>query len=84
MAGCARCAKLLIMQEGRLSELCQKFVTSGTSEDDPYLILAALHSGEHCFFLSNDFMRQHCHALGRVNPELARLFMQWQCSHQVT
>ncbi|KAK1894357.1 Mitochondrial ribonuclease P catalytic subunit [Dissostichus eleginoides] len=57
------------------------FFTENISEDDPFLLYATLHSGNHCRFLSRDMMRDHKACL----PDLAtqRLFFKWQRGHQL-
>ncbi|TTY87652.1 Mitochondrial ribonuclease P protein 3 [Bagarius yarrelli] len=51
------------------------------SEDDPFLLYGALHSGNHCNFVSRDLMRDHKACL----PDSAtrRLFFKWQRGHQL-
>lgn len=51
------------------------------SEDDPFLLYAALHSGNHCRFVSRDLMRDHkaCLADGGTR----QLFFKWQRGHQM-
>ncbi|XP_030644219.1 mitochondrial ribonuclease P catalytic subunit [Chanos chanos] len=57
------------------------FFTDNISEDDPFLLYAALHSGNHCNFVSRDLMRDHKACL----PDSAtrRLFFKWQRGHQI-
>ncbi|XP_062863167.1 mitochondrial ribonuclease P catalytic subunit isoform X2 [Trichomycterus rosablanca] len=57
------------------------FFTENISEDDPFLLYAALHSGNHCNFVSRDLMRDHKACL----PDSAtrRLFFKWQRGHQL-
>lgn len=57
------------------------FFTEDISEDDPFLLYAALHSGNHCRFVSRDLMRDHKACL----PDAAtkRLFFKWQRGHQL-
>ncbi|XP_070698617.1 mitochondrial ribonuclease P catalytic subunit [Pempheris klunzingeri] len=57
------------------------FFTENISEDDPFLLYAALHSGNHCQFVSKDLMRDHKACL----PDAAtrRLFFKWQRGHQL-
>ncbi|KAK3538147.1 hypothetical protein QTP70_032479 [Hemibagrus guttatus] len=67
-----------------LNQIQQKahcFFTENISEDDPFLLYAALHSGNHCNFVSRDLMRDHKACL----PDSAtrRLFFKWQRGHQL-
>uniref|UniRef100_A0A1A8BGI9 Mitochondrial ribonuclease P catalytic subunit n=1 Tax=Nothobranchius kadleci TaxID=1051664 RepID=A0A1A8BGI9_NOTKA len=57
------------------------FFTDNISEDDPFLLYATLHSGNHCRFVSRDLMRDHKACL----PDGAsrRLFFKWQRGHQL-
>lgn len=57
------------------------FFTDNISEDDPFLLYATLHSGQHCLFVSRDLMRDHkaCLPYGAVR----RLFFKWQRGHQL-
>lgn len=57
------------------------FFTENISEDDPFLLYATLHSGNHCRFVSRDMMRDHKACL----PDGAsrRLFFKWQRGHQL-
>ena len=41
------------------------FIVEADTEDDLFMLLAALHSGDHCFLLSNDYFRQHLYQIGR-------------------
>nr|XP_020477603.1 mitochondrial ribonuclease P protein 3 isoform X2 [Monopterus albus] len=57
------------------------FFTENISEDDPFLLYATLHSGNHCLFVSKDLMRDHKACL----PDIAtrQLFFKWQRGHQL-
>ncbi|KAJ8341263.1 hypothetical protein SKAU_G00335540 [Synaphobranchus kaupii] len=57
------------------------FFTENISEDDPFLLYAALHSGNHCVFVSRDLMRDHKACL--PNSATRRLFFKWQRGHQL-
>ncbi|KAM4625168.1 mitochondrial ribonuclease P catalytic subunit [Polymixia lowei] len=57
------------------------FFTENISEDDPFLLYATLHSGNHCQFLSRDLMRDHKACLPDGLPR--RLFFKWQRGHQL-
>lgn len=52
-----------------------------SSEDDPFLLYASLHSGNHCQFVSRDLMRDHKACM----PDSAtrQLFFKWQRGHQL-
>lgn len=65
----------------RLKQKAHCFFTEDISEDDPFLLYAALNSGVHCKFLSRDLMRDHKACL----PDSAtrRLFFKWQRGHQL-
>ncbi|MEQ2238966.1 hypothetical protein ILYODFUR_038895, partial [Ilyodon furcidens] len=51
------------------------------SEDDPFLLYATLHSGNHCRFVSRDLMRDHKACL--PDGATGRLFFKWQRGHQL-
>lgn len=51
------------------------------SEDDPFLLYATLHSGNHCWFVSRDLMRDHKACL--PDGVTRRLFFKWQRGHQL-
>ncbi|XP_076605063.1 mitochondrial ribonuclease P catalytic subunit isoform X2 [Chaetodon auriga] len=57
------------------------FFTENISEDDPFLLYAALHSGNHCQFVSRDLMRDHKACLS--DEATRRLFFKWQRGHQL-
>ncbi|XP_067311964.1 mitochondrial ribonuclease P catalytic subunit isoform X1 [Pseudorasbora parva] len=65
----------------KIKQKAHCFFTENMSEDDPFLLYAALHSGVHCNFLSRDLMRDHKACL----PDRAtrRLFFKWQRGHQL-
>ncbi|XP_052476096.1 mitochondrial ribonuclease P catalytic subunit isoform X2 [Carassius gibelio] len=65
----------------KIKQKAHCFFTENISEDDPFLLYAALHSGVHCNFLSRDLMRDHKACL----PDSAtrRLFFKWQRGHQL-
>ncbi|XP_071327563.1 mitochondrial ribonuclease P catalytic subunit isoform X2 [Trachinotus anak] len=64
-----------------IQEKAHCFFTDNISEDDPFLLYATLHSGNHCRFVSRDLMRDHKACL----PDRAtrRLFFKWQRGHQL-
>ncbi|XP_070776715.1 mitochondrial ribonuclease P catalytic subunit isoform X2 [Enoplosus armatus] len=57
------------------------FFTENISEDDPFLLYATLHSGNHCQFVSRDLMRDHKACL--PDGATRRLFFKWQRGHQL-
>ncbi|XP_071403188.1 mitochondrial ribonuclease P catalytic subunit-like [Centroberyx affinis] len=57
------------------------FFTENISEDDPFLLYATLHSGNHCRFVSKDLMRDHKACL--PDGATRRLFFKWQRGHQL-
>lgn len=57
------------------------FFTENTSEDDPFLLYATMHSGNHCRFVSKDLMRDHKACL--QDGMTRRLFFKWQRGHQM-
>nr|XP_023684545.1 mitochondrial ribonuclease P catalytic subunit isoform X1 [Paramormyrops kingsleyae] len=65
----------------RVQQVAHCFFTDDISEDDPFLLYAALHSGNHCMFVSRDLMRDHkaCLADGTTRC----LFFKWQRGHQL-
>ncbi|CAN0100236.1 unnamed protein product [Bubo scandiacus] len=57
------------------------FFAENISEDDPFLLYAALQSGKHCKFVTRDFLRDHKACL---SDSLTRhLFRKWQRGHQI-
>ncbi|KAM8914273.1 mitochondrial ribonuclease P catalytic subunit isoform 2-T3 [Spinachia spinachia] len=57
------------------------FFTDNISQDDPFLLYAALQSGNHCLFVSRDLMRDHKACL--PDEATRRLFFKWQRGHQL-
>lgn len=55
------------------------FLTNDLSQDDPFLLYAALKSGQQTDFFSRDLMRSHAFLLG---GELKYIFKRWQQEHQ--
>lgn len=51
------------------------FLTENLSQDDPYLLYCALHSGLNTVIVSRDLMRSHLFLL--KNPQHKRLFNRW-------
>ncbi|XP_053701765.1 mitochondrial ribonuclease P catalytic subunit isoform X1 [Synchiropus splendidus] len=57
------------------------FFTENISEDDPFLLYATMHSGNHCRFVSKDLMRDHKACF--QDSLTRRLFFKWQRGHQM-
>ncbi|XP_063501997.1 mitochondrial ribonuclease P catalytic subunit isoform X4 [Symphalangus syndactylus] len=57
------------------------FFADNISEDDPFLLYATLHSGNHCRFITKDLMRDHKACLPDAKTQ--RLFFKWQQGHQL-
>ncbi|XP_072617516.1 mitochondrial ribonuclease P catalytic subunit isoform X3 [Vulpes vulpes] len=57
------------------------FFADNLSEDDPFLLYATLHSGNHCKFITKDLMRDHKACLH--NAKTQHLFFKWQRGHQL-
>ncbi|KAM6201225.1 mitochondrial ribonuclease P catalytic subunit isoform 2-T2 [Rhynchocyon petersi] len=57
------------------------FFADNISEDDPFLLYATLHSGNHCKFITKDLMRDHKACL--PDAKTRRLFFKWQQGHQL-
>ncbi|GAB6020663.1 hypothetical protein CHUAL_003333 [Chamberlinius hualienensis] len=57
------------------------FFTDNLSKDDPFLLYAALYSGQGTKFISKDMMRDHKFALD--DKLLASYFRKWQKAHQI-
>ncbi|XP_054653364.1 mitochondrial ribonuclease P catalytic subunit isoform X1 [Dunckerocampus dactyliophorus] len=64
-----------------IQEKAHCFFTDNISEDDPFLLYATLHSGNHCRFVSRDLMRDHKACL--PDEATRRLFFKWQRGHQL-
>lgn len=63
----------------RIRYMTSTFFTQDLSQDDPYLLYAALKSGPKANFCSRDLMRSHAFLLG---DELKPIFQKWRQSHQ--
>lgn len=61
--------------------VCERECLPFRSEDDPFLLYATLSSGNHCWFISKDLMRDHKACLS--DNATRRLFFKWQRGHQV-
>ncbi|XP_006117747.2 mitochondrial ribonuclease P catalytic subunit [Pelodiscus sinensis] len=57
------------------------FFAENVSEDDPFLLYATLHSGNHCKFLTRDLLRDHKACL--PDSLTRHLFFKWQRGHQM-
>ncbi|EHH63556.1 mitochondrial ribonuclease P catalytic subunit isoform X1 [Macaca fascicularis] len=57
------------------------FFADNISKDDPFLLYATLHSGNHCRFITKDLMRDHKACLPDAKTQ--RLFFKWQQGHQL-
>ncbi|NXG19967.1 MRPP3 ribonuclease, partial [Grallaria varia] len=57
------------------------FFAENISEDDPFLLYAALRSGKHCKFVTRDFLRDHKACLS--DSVTRHLFRKWQRGHQI-
>ncbi|XP_077625348.1 mitochondrial ribonuclease P catalytic subunit [Crocuta crocuta] len=57
------------------------FFADNISADDPFLLYATLHSGNHCKFITKDLMRDHKACLPDAKTQ--RLFFKWQQGHQL-
>ncbi|XP_058594785.1 mitochondrial ribonuclease P catalytic subunit isoform X1 [Neofelis nebulosa] len=57
------------------------FFADNISADDPFLLYATLHSGNHCKFITKDLMRDHKACLHDAKTQ--RLFFKWQQGHQL-
>lgn len=55
------------------------FLTDNLSQDDPFLLYAAIKSGPTTDFFSRDLMRSHSYLLGN---EMKGIFRRWQQEHQ--
>ncbi|XP_048218454.1 mitochondrial ribonuclease P catalytic subunit [Perognathus longimembris pacificus] len=57
------------------------FFADNISKDDPFLLYAALNSGNHCKFITKDLLRDHKACLRDAKTQ--RLFTKWQQGHQL-
>ncbi|XP_004467968.2 mitochondrial ribonuclease P catalytic subunit [Dasypus novemcinctus] len=67
------------MEEVQKQASC--FFADNISKDDPFLLYAAMHSGNHCKIITKDLMRDHKACLRDVKTQ--RLFFKWQQGHQL-
>ncbi|XP_044292089.1 mitochondrial ribonuclease P catalytic subunit isoform X2 [Varanus komodoensis] len=64
-----------------IQKIADFFFTEDISEDDPFLLYATLHSGNHCRFVTGDLLRDHKACLSDSHTQ--RLFFKWQRGHQM-
>uniref|UniRef100_A0A8C3JH43 Mitochondrial ribonuclease P catalytic subunit n=1 Tax=Calidris pygmaea TaxID=425635 RepID=A0A8C3JH43_9CHAR len=57
------------------------FFAENISEDDAFLLYATLRSGQHCKFVTRDFLRDHKACLS--DSVTRHLFRKWQRGHQI-
>ncbi|XP_019374435.1 PREDICTED: mitochondrial ribonuclease P protein 3 [Gavialis gangeticus] len=57
------------------------FFTANVSQDDPFLLYATLHSGNHCKFVTRDLLRDHKACF--TETSIRHLFFKWQRGHQL-
>ncbi|GIY03197.1 ribonuclease P [Caerostris darwini] len=65
----------------KVSQRASVFLASNSSQDDPFMVYAALMSGPDSYIVSLDLMRDHIARLD--NPKLIWLFKRWQQTHQI-
>ncbi|GFS71246.1 mitochondrial ribonuclease P protein 3 [Nephila pilipes] len=65
----------------KISQKASVFLTNDSSQDDPFIVYAALASGPDAYIVSQDLMRDHIARLD--NPKLIWLFQRWQQTHQI-
>lgn len=63
----------------RIHKVANTFFTQNLSQDDPFLLYAAIKSGLGTTFCSRDLMRGHAYLLG---DDLKPIFQKWRTSHQ--
>ncbi|XP_024407083.2 mitochondrial ribonuclease P catalytic subunit [Desmodus rotundus] len=64
-----------------VQKLASCFFADNISEDDPFLLYATLHSGNHCKFITKDLLRDHKACLPDAKTQ--HLFFKWQQGHQL-
>ncbi|KAI5723155.1 hypothetical protein M8J76_002137 [Diaphorina citri] len=64
-----------------IKQHCQFFFVDNLSQDDPYILYAAMYGGLRTRFISRDLMRSHLFLLG--NHELRDVFLKWQQLNQI-
>ncbi|XP_029807505.1 mitochondrial ribonuclease P catalytic subunit isoform X2 [Suricata suricatta] len=65
----------------KLQKQASCFFADNISADDPFLLYATLHSGNHCKFITKDLMRDHKACLHDAKTQV--LFFKWQQGHQL-
>ena len=56
------------------------FIVDANTDDDLFLLLAALHSGDDTQFMTNDYLRQHLYQIGnttRISPYATSKNVSW-------
>uniref|UniRef100_A0A914URW4 PRORP domain-containing protein n=1 Tax=Plectus sambesii TaxID=2011161 RepID=A0A914URW4_9BILA len=61
----------------QLCSIASVFLVDHLSQDDGFMIYAALKSGEKTLLISNDMFGDHLHTLTERNPEMGRLLVRW-------
>ncbi|XP_074642890.1 mitochondrial ribonuclease P catalytic subunit-like isoform X2 [Tubulanus polymorphus] len=64
----------------QIEQIADVFYASNISQDDPFLLYAALYSGMNTNIVTSDELRDHRFLLG---PELARVLKSWQRARQI-
>ena len=59
------------------------YILEENSDDDLYILLAALLSGANCKILSEDYFRQYHDLFDHNNRSLSNIFIKWQLSSQI-
>lgn len=65
----------------QIEEMAHVFFIDDLSKDDPFMLYAAMRSGQGTFFVSGDLMRDHMFSLN--DARLKVLFRRWQAAHQL-
>jgi len=66
-----------------ISDRAKCILLDKVTQDDPYMLIAALHSGNDCLLVTNDLLRQYYYKLSEKSTKLAKLFVNWQFIHQM-
>ncbi|XP_016053927.1 PREDICTED: mitochondrial ribonuclease P protein 3 [Miniopterus natalensis] len=75
------CARWRKDEMEKVQKQASCFFADNISEDDPFLLYATLHSGNHCRFITKDLLRDHKACLPDAKTQ--RLFFKWQQGHQL-